>query len=537
MKFKYSSILSILILLFGVSVFTSQSQGIMSVQKRQFKFFQGNVVIDFTVDIDGRTFSKNSQWILTPIIAEPSGKKMALPSLLVNGKTREKLYHRSLALNGVKKDKNIYGSLIIGNQSEHNIIEYQWSIPFEPWMKDASLTLLEDRCGCSLKLSLAELAESIGLGSAADKKREEVALAGELGDYQRLLAPYLELPVQAQWNYTYMPAVQFITPEKELVKKRDENGAAYLIFQVGKWDILPDLGNNKAELAKIDASVKYIVDEPQAHIQSMSIKAYASPEGAFESNLKLSENRAFALKNYIKQKYLIAGSIVSAEGMGEAWDDLRKLVEADTNIENKAEVLNIMRIEDIDAGRERKLMELSSGRPYNYMLENLFPLLRRVDYRFEYTIPPFTIKRGKELLKTKPVMLSVEEMYTIANTYAKGSPDFNKLFKTAVSVFPGNTVANLNAAAVAILENDYKIASDILKKYANEPSAWNNLALAYMHARLVNDAETYLQKAQQRGSIEAVQNRVALERMKVALAKYQEENADYELFTKIMNAQ
>jgi outer membrane protein OmpA-like peptidoglycan-associated protein len=410
--------------------------------------------------------------------------------------------------------------------------------PFEPWMKDASLSLLEDRCGChtlSSKADLADLADLTGWSNTADKGHNNGKTANESGGYIRLLADHLDVPQHTPWNYTFTPAIQWIIPEKELVKKRDETGEAFLIFKVGKWDILPDLANNKAELRKIENSLKYIKEEPTAIITSCSIIAYASPEGSFEDNLKLSQNRASALRAFIKTKYNVPDKVLSSEGIGEAWDDLLAMVEVDTKIENKAEVLHIMRTVSIMGGRETQLMNLSGGRPYKYMLENLFPRLRRVNYKIEYTIPAFTVERGKELLKTKPGMLSLEEMYTIANTYEKGSAAYNQVFNTAVKVFPRNVIANVNAGAVALLSNNYTQAASYLKKYPNEPAAWNNLATVYMHELKFDEAENLLKKAQARGVTEANRNRATLDKMRDAYATYLAINADYELFTKIMN--
>ncbi|GHU69067.1 hypothetical protein FACS189413_07280 [Bacteroidia bacterium] len=535
MKSKYIFILSLFLSFVFCNELEIKAQNGVTVQQNQFQFVKGNVVLDFTIHVNGRKFLKNSQWIFTPVMQTPGGQSKVLPTIIVNGKTREKLYQRSLSLNGIEQDENLYAILTVDHKLEDNIVPYQMEFPFEPWMKDASLSLLEDRCGCHTLSSWADLADIIGWSKAAEEARKNEKIAGEFGGYTRLLADHLDVPQHTPWNYAFTPAIQWIIPEKELVKKRDETGEAYLIFKVGKWDILPDLANNKAELRKIENSLQYIKEEPTAIITSCSITAYASPEGSFESNLKLSQNRASALRTFIKTKYNVPDKVLSSEGMGEAWDDLLAMVEADTKIENKAEVLRIMRTVGIMAGRETQLMNLSGGRSYKYMLENLFPRLRRVNYKIEYTIPPFTVERGKELLKTKPGMLSLEEMYTIANTYEKGSTAYNQVFNTAVKVFSKTPIANVNAGAVALLSDNYMQAASYLKKYSNEPVAWNNLAVVYMHELKFDEAENLLKKAQMQGVVEANRNRATLDQMKEAYAAYLAVNADYELFTKIMN--
>jgi tetratricopeptide (TPR) repeat protein len=522
-------------LLFVFASFNSEkiiAENSVTVQQNQFQFVKGNVIIDFTIHINGRKFYKKSQWIFTPVMQTPGGQMKIFPSVIVNGKLREKLYQRSLSLNGRDHDENIYAILTIDHSLENNEANYHIELPFEPWMNKASLSLWEDRCGCH---TLASLADWAGKSKTGDKIRKNEKIADWFGEYERPLAAHLKVPEQTPWTYTFSPVIQWVIPEKELVKKRDESGEAYLIFKTGNWDILPDLANNKAELHKIEQSLEYIKGEPTAIITSCFITAYSSPEGSTESNMKLSQNRAEALRNFVKQKFDIPDNILSAEGMGEAWDELISMVEADTKIENKARVLRIMRTVSIKDGRKKQLMNLSGKRPYNYMREHLFPRLRRVNYKIEYTIPSFTVERGKELLKTKPGMLSLEELYTIANTYEKGSEAYNQVFNTAVNLYPQNPIANVNAAAVALLGNNYTVATSYLKKYPNETITWNNLAVVYMHEMKFDEAEKYLKKAQNEGVLEAGRNLIVLEDLREADAAYRAMNVDYELYKKIMN--
>ncbi len=86
----------------------------------------------------------------------------------------------------------------------------------------------------------------------------------------------------------------------------------------------------------------------------------------------------------------------------------------------KYQVVDIIRNIGVYEGRETRLMNLNGGRTYNYMLENMFPQLRRVYYRIDYTVRPFTVEEGKEIMKTKPQQMSVFELYSVANTYRRG---------------------------------------------------------------------------------------------------------------------
>lgn len=60
-------------------------------------------------------------------------------------------------------------------------------------------------------------------------------------------------------------------------------------------------------------------------------------------------------------------------------------MEAST-LPGRAEVLAVIDNTDIFKGREKKLMDLQGGVPYNLMMAELFPLLRRVEIRVEYDL-------------------------------------------------------------------------------------------------------------------------------------------------------
>ena len=58
----------------------------------------------------------------------------------------------------------------------------------------------------------------------------------------------------------------------------------------------------------------------------------------------------------------------------------------------------------------------------------------------------------------------MEEMFRLALTYTPGSATYNKIFMTAVQLFPDNPTANLNAACIALIQKDTKTAAVFLEK-------------------------------------------------------------------------
>lgn len=461
-----------------------------------------SVTVDFDIILRNYSVTADRQLILTPVIADANGNERIMPDIIVNGKRRANIYQRMQRLDRMP-DSLIYHVTNTPKEIVNETFHYRFRVPYEGWMKEAGVFLYADLCGC-----------------AGEKQ--------ELSEWQ--VAERIKIPEKPVFSFTYTPKVAFIQPPKEEIKKREEAGSAYVVFRSGQAVIQPALFDNRAELEKIESSLNYVKSEPTAQITAITIQAYASPEGTYQGNLNLSQKRAGALKSYVGRNYGIATHLIRAEGMGENWTGLEKLVQEDISIENKTEVLDIIRSVDVFDGREKKLMRLSGGKVYKYMLTSLFPRLRRSDYRIEYTVPSFTIDKGKELLDTRPGMLSLEEMYLIANTYKQGSPEFNKVFDIAIRLYPEDKTANLNAAAAYLLEGKQEDAQKILEKYKDEPEAWNNLGVLMIEQQKAEEAEKYLIRAKNAEVAEAGQNLTNLELLKQAQEDYDNALKEYERY-------
>jgi hypothetical protein len=280
----------------------------------------------------------------------------------------------------------------------------------------------------------------------------------------------------------YQPtfAASFITPEVEAVKARSESGKAYLDFAVGRWEIVPTFKNNAMELRKIHSTIESVTKNPDATITGITITGYASPEGGSASNQLLSQRRAQSLRNYIGSTYGLPNALFSSYGAGEDWQGLTTLVD-ESFLAQKDQILETLRTGRSDEPdiRERRLMALSGGEAYRRVKSELYPELRRVEYELDYTVIPFTVEQGKEVIKTRPGSLSLNEMFLIANTYPTGSDAFIEVFETAARVFPDSDVANLNAAASALERGDTVSATRYLDKVKEQTDEyWNNCGIA-----------------------------------------------------------
>lgn len=145
------------------------------------------------------------------------------------------------------------------------------------------------------------------------------------------------------------------------------------------WDkdnIEPDYLTNAHTLHTIDSIMSC---RSAAYIDTLSITAFASPEGLPAYNQKLSERRAESLRHYLLKKYpQFTQSTVWAQGKGENWEGFRHLAEADPTLPLKAEILSIINNSNLTlVQRQARIASLDGGRIYrDYIYPKYYPKLR-----------------------------------------------------------------------------------------------------------------------------------------------------------------
>ena len=105
------------------------------------------------------------------------------------------------------------------------------------------------------------------------------------------------------------------------------------------------------------------------------------------------------------------------------------------------------------------------------MLDECYPALRHSDYTVNYVVRSFTAAEAREIMKTNPKLLSLEEMFLVAQACEPGSAEFNDVMETAVRLFPADATANLNAALARMAAGNLDGAAECLDKAGQAPRA------------------------------------------------------------------
>lgn len=433
-----------------------------------------SLYIDATFRVQGKLVESKKSLTLTPVF-ETSNQREGLPSIRLNGKNRHKVYKRELALNNLKNEEPNQ-MVIPADETSETVINLKKTIRWEPWMKDARFVLVQNLCGCGKE-------EPVSPYLIADKIR---------------MAP--------TERYQVRPTLAYITPEAETEKHRAEAGTAYLEFQVGKSVILDDFRNNASELSKIENTINTVVRDKNITPKGIMLKGYASPEGSYASNQRLAESRVKALRDYIRIENKFGNDFFTISSEPEDWAGFKAAVESDTQVPARDEVLAIINSSDEPDVKEARLKKIQAGAAYRYVLNEIFPSLRRSDYRIDYVVREFTVEEGREIIKTRPQQLSLSEMFAVANSYEIGSDDYNEVFEIAVRMFNTDPVANLNAANIAIAKGDYATAGKYLTKAGDSPEAVHARGVLYLIEGNLEAAKPLLEKAKVSGVAEAALN-------------------------------
>ncbi len=454
--------------------------------------------VGITFDISGVNVASRQSVTFVPTLAA-TGVTRQLPAVEVKGRNNYLISKREQALmNNRQKaawlDNNIPPYTVVKGfgRKGTQVVNYDLSIPYEPWMETAQLDMVENACGCDRAPRILAMSQLI---NAVQLERRIV------------ITPYV-----------VEPHLTYIQPRAEAVKRREMTGEAFLDFVVSKIDIRPDYMNNPRELKKITDMVEEVRNDPAVTVRSISVIGFASPEGTLAFNKTLSEGRAKALADYLLPRFDFPREMYHVEFGGENWDGLLQKVET-SEMNYKEEVLAILRNvpAEIDyatnISRKKSLMQLRGGVPYRYMLSEYYPSLRKAICKIGYEVKGFDPEEAKQVFSTRPQNLSLNEMYLVANSFEPGTPEFVEIFETAVRMFPQDEVANLNAAAAALSRKDTLTAQRYLDRVKPGAPEWYNASgVAAMLRGEYTQARTLLKQAREAGCPAAAQNLGELDR-------------------------
>ena len=422
----------------AVLAWSAQGQGVrpadgiacgMPVSEASLQRNENLMKVDLGLDLGAFRLEDNRVAVFTPVLQNGTDS-LELPAV--------GLYSRSRWIQYLRK-----GERPLGGEGEKTFrwsdrpetLAYSEIVPYQDWMNGAGLHLRRRDYGCCRTLLEEDAAP---------------------------LAAFREL--------RFLPVFRYVTPVAAPTKIREMSNVSYIDFPVDRTEIYPEYRRNPIELQRIIASIDTVRNDPDARIDTVWLKGFASPESPYAHNTDLAKGRVASLKKYIEQMYDFQGVAILTDYEPENWEGLRSFVTG-SNIDHKAEILAMI---DLDMDPDKKEAEIKKAYPaeYKFMLQTWYPALRRTDYRIVYTIRNYLdVDEIRRILHTAPQKLSQNEMFLLAQSLEPGSEEYNEVFEIAVRMFPQDPVANLNAANAAMGRGDTILAARYLEKAGDSAEA------------------------------------------------------------------
>ena len=437
--------------------------------------------VSLTIDLnlDNLSVRSNDLIILTPRITQPNGSyaKVLDPIYIVGG-IRDKALNRQLHFGHTPDYYTVAKpqSITRRHNGKPQSVRYSVILPYEKEMRGAVLALDEWLTGC------------------ADCDRGSASLA--------LLTPFVKAePYRPTYKATY------VVPVAEKIKNRADKYSASISFRVAKHNIERNYKQNSTVLNDVDSKVRTILNNKDITLTGMTVEGWASPEGQADYNKALSERRANSFADYLSRTHGIKRSDMTVTGRGEDWAGVEKLIQ-ESNLPYKAALQEII---DNNAGdaRDPKVRTLNGGAAFRELVadDGLYAKVRRTDYTFRYTVRVFNLEEARERIKTNPKLLSLNEMYLVANSYPVGSEEFKEVFAIAEKYFPGEPAALTNAAAAELVGGNAAAALSRLDQVkAPTAETLNNRGIALALTGKYEEAEKCFIEAEAKGDKSAAKN-------------------------------
>lgn len=308
--------------------------------------------------------------IYAPVITDGINKVSLTPVAIRNNRAAHSWERHNWAADTNPEPK---GLLEMRNNDR---MSYRAVADFQPWMYQADVVAELYAIGCcsTLNYGNAPIASSI-IGEEPEPEPVPaivlVPVAAPLTTAERLAQDYPYLVPAEGWS-------------RDTWGDRFDGDRQYSVdvyFRVAKSNIDRSYKNNGHKLDEIAAVINEICNSTDSRVVGIVVAGFASPEGNFGQNDKLSWNRASAVKEYLVKNTPVKESDIIIQNGSVDWYGLRSIVVEDSNMPDRDKVLNIIDENPITDSRtnaaRQNLLRNSGAKTYKYLLENIYPELRR----------------------------------------------------------------------------------------------------------------------------------------------------------------
>ncbi len=244
----------------------------------------------------------------------------------------------------------------------------------------------------------------------------------------------------------------------------NEKYAADIMFLINVANIRANQLNTNA-MNELWSEIDATKTNDRRVMKEINIESYASPDGGYDFNYKLAQQRETNTDEYVRkelqqQKVTEFGNL-TANFTAEDWEGFKTLVEK-SNIQDKDLILNVLTMYKDPEERETQLRYLASV--FEQLADQILPQLRYSRITASIDVIGKTDEELLTAAKSNPKSLTLEELLYSA-TLTDDLALQEKIYKAATEAYP----------------NDYR--------------CWNNLGMVQYELGKYNDAKSSFAKS------------------------------------------
>ena len=329
----------------------------------------GRVILDFIVTLPRQLLGKSRSVVITPILHKPD-ESVALEDLVIRGGRFSLLQERDYWQYETYVER--FRPDTVGREAAFNRF-----VKF-PYPEDVRLdSLVEGRSTVTYYYSQAVKTDETS-------KKMLVTLQGQVlavddSAYRLPPSDTLSYVVSSMLSFVDTVPRYRIKVIDKFVTVEDRN---YIQFFVGDTRVVDTLGDNRRQLDKIAGLMRRIVEQQEFYVDTITLTAASSPEGAYAFNDRLSQGRAAALKRYLVRRYgRSIDTMLTVRWVAEDWAELTNRIRTDREIVNRDAILELIAAEK-NPDRREQAIRLRFPKEYAYIRSVIYPQLRAVNFRY-----------------------------------------------------------------------------------------------------------------------------------------------------------
>lgn len=278
----------------------------------------------------------------------------------------------------------------------------------------------------------------------------------------------------------------------------DEKYSADIMFLINMANIRAGELKTSA-MEELNKEILSTSDDPNRELKEININSYASPDGSYDFNYRLAEQREINTVDYVKDQLkkdkITEFGELTKHFTAEDWDGFKELV-SKSDIQDKDLILSVLSMYKDDEQREREIRNLSNV--FEQLADQILPKLRYSRITASIAVIGKSDAEIQECYKKDPKSLTLDEILYCA-TLTDNNDQRMQIYDTAARIYPKDFRPWNNLGVTQYIAGDYDAAKANFQKAlslkSNSADAKMNLGLISVLDNNFNKANEYFGSA------------------------------------------